>query len=129
MAADTSGVGLGLGEGLELSRTASALERMEAELERSASLRPSPPVVARPVARPVVVVRIPVRQVARPVARPVVRIPVRQEAFRVRHAGHVIDGDADGPMLVSGLDPDLVADLRASGLSMDEIGTHLGLQP
>jgi len=84
---------------------------MEAALERSASLRPSPPVVARPV------------------ARPVVRIPVRQEAFRVRHAGHVIDGDADGPMLVSGLDPDLVADLRASGLSMEEIGTHLGLQP
>ena len=111
MAADTSGLGLGLGEGLELSRTASALERMEAALERSASLRPSPPVVARPV------------------ARPVVRIPVRQEAFRVRHAGHVIDGDADGPMLVSGLDPDLVADLRASGLSMEEIGTHLGLQP
>ena len=102
-----------MGEGLELSRTASALERMEAELERSASLRPRPPVAARPVARPVVVVRI----------------PVRQEAFRVRHAGHVIDGDADGPMLVSGLDPDLVADMRASGLSMDEIGTHLGLQP
>ena len=101
-----------MGEGLELSRTASALERMEAELERSASLRPSPPVVARPVARPVLV-----------------RIPVRQEAFRVPHAGHVIDGHADGPMLVSGLDPDLVADLRASGLSMDEIGTHLGLQP
>ena len=96
MAADTEA----LGESLEFARTASALERMEVELERSASRRP-------PVARPVVVVG-------------------RQEAFRVRH---VIDGDADGPMLVSGLDPDLVADMRASGLSMDEIGTHLGLQP
>ena len=96
MAADTEA----LGESLEFARTASALERMEVELERSASRRP-------PVARPVVVVG-------------------RQEAFRVRH---VIDGHADGPTLVSGLDPDLVADLRASGLSMEEIGTHLGLQP
>ena len=50
MAADTEA----LGESLEFARAASALERMEVELERSASRRPP---VARPVARPVVVVQ------------------------------------------------------------------------
>jgi len=54
--------------------------------------------------------------------RPPVAV-IRQEAFRVRH-------ETDEPMLlVSALDPDLVADLRASGLSLEEIVTHLGLQP
>ena len=48
---------------------------------------------------------------------------VRQQAFRVRQ------DDTDGsPMLVSELDPDLLADLVASGLTMEEIGTHLGMQ-
>ena len=54
------------------------------------------------------------------------RLVGRQEAFRVRH---VVDAAPDGPIRVSNLDPDLVADLRASGLSMEEICTHLGLQP
>ena len=60
--------------------------------------------------------------------RPPPRLVARQEAFRIRH---VVDAapDGDGPIRVSNLDPDLVADLRASGLSMEEICTHLGLQP
>jgi len=51
------------------------------------------------------------------------RAPVaRQQAFRIR-------GDAAGPILVSNLDPDLVADLRATGLSMEEICVQLGIEP
>ena len=46
----------------------------------------------------------------------------RQQAFRIR-------GDAAGPILVSSLDPDLVADLRATGLSMEEICVQLGIEP
>ena len=50
------------------------------------------------------------------------RAPVaRQQAFRIR-------GDAAGPILVSNLDPDLVADLRATGLSMEEICVQLGIE-
>ena len=48
--------------------------------------------------------------------------PRPPQAFRIR-------GDAAGPILVSNLDPDLVADLRATGLSMEEICVQLGIEP